>query len=147
MEDLFRTAFSNLTRDMSYQLERSFTRGKEPSVKQAVRSDVLTENIKHAIATGNWTGGRAGVSQLLDRTSYMGTLSHMRRVVSPLSRSQPHFEARDLHPTQFGKICPNETPEGPNCGLVKNLALMTKISEGSDPKEIEEIIKNMGVLN
>ncbi len=147
MEDLFRTAFSNLTRDMSYQLERSFTRGKEPSVKQAVRSDVLTENIKHAIATGNWTGGRAGVSQLLDRTSYMGTLSHMRRVVSPLSRSQPHFEARDLHPTQFGKICPNETPEGPNCGLVKNLALMTKISEGSDPKEIEEIIRQMEVLN
>lgn len=147
MEDLFRVAFTSLTRDMTYQLERSLARGKEPSVKQAVRSDVLTENIKHAIATGNWVGGRAGVSQLLDRTSYMGTLSHMRRVVSPLSRSQPHFEARDLHPTQFGKICPNETPEGPNCGLVKNLALMSKISEGSDPDEIENIINKMGVLN
>ena len=95
---------------MTYQLER-IDRGKEPLAKQAVCSDVLTENIKHAIATGNWVGGRAGVSQLLDRTSYMGTLSHLKRVVSPLSRSQPHFEARDLHPTQFGKICPNETPE------------------------------------
>lgn len=147
MEDLFRVAFTSLTRDMTYQLERSLARGKEPSVKQAVRSDVLTENIKHAIATGNWVGGRAGVSQLLDRTSYMGTLSHLRRVVSPLSRSQPHFEARDLHPTQFGKICPNETPEGPNCGLVKNLALLAKISEGSDPAEIENVIKKMGVLN
>jgi DNA-directed RNA polymerase subunit B" len=147
MEDLFRVAFTSLTRDMTYQLERSLARGKEPSVKQAVRSDVLTENIKHAIATGNWVGGRAGVSQLLDRTSYMGTLSHLRRVVSPLSRSQPHFEARDLHPTQFGKICPNETPEGPNCGLVKNLALLAKISEGSDPLEIENIIKKMGILN
>ena len=102
MEDLFRVAFTSLTRDMSYQLERSISRGKELSIKQAVRSDVLTENIKHAIATGNWVGGRAGVSQLLDRTSYMGTLSHLRRVVSPLTRSQPHFEARDLHPTQFG---------------------------------------------
>jgi DNA-directed RNA polymerase subunit B" len=147
MEDLFRVAFTSLTRDMTYQLERSLARGKEPSVKQAVRSDVLTENIKHAIATGNWVGGRAGVSQLLDRTSYMGTLSHLKRVVSPLSRSQPHFEARDLHPTQFGKICPNETPEGPNCGLVKNLAILSKISEGSDPEELEAVIKKMGVIN
>ena len=145
MEDLFRVAFTNLTRDMSYQLERSLSRGKELSIKQAVRSDVLTENIKHAIATGNWVGGRAGVSQLLDRTSYMGTLSHLRRVVSPLTRSQPHFEARDLHPTQFGKICPNETPEGPNCGLVKNLALMCNISEGSDDKEIIDVIEQMDV--
>ena len=146
MEDLFRVAFTSLTRDMSYQLERSISRGKELSIKQAVRSDVLTENIKHAIATGNWVGGRAGVSQLLDRTSYMGTLSHLRRVVSPLTRSQPHFEARDLHPTQFGKICPNETPEGPNCGLVKNLALMCNISEGSDEQEIIDVIKKMNVL-
>ncbi|MEN4005787.1 MAG: DNA-directed RNA polymerase subunit B'' [Methanobacteriaceae archaeon] len=147
MEDLFRVAFTSLNRDMTYQIERSLARGKEPSIKQAVRSDVLTENIKHAIATGNWVGGRAGVSQLLDRTSYMGTLSHLRRVVSPLSRSQPHFEARDLHPTQFGKICPNETPEGPNCGLVKNLALLARISEGSDPEEIESVIKKMGILS
>ena len=145
MEDLFRVAFTNLTRDMSYQLERSLSRGKELSIRQAVRSDVLTENIKHAIATGNWVGGRAGVSQLLDRTSYMGTLSHLRRVVSPLTRSQPHFEARDLHPTQFGKICPNETPEGPNCGLVKNLALLCNISEGSDKQEIIDVISNMDV--
>ena len=143
MEDLFRVAFSSLTRDMSYQLERSLSRGKELSIKQAVRSDVLTENIKHAIATGNWVGGRAGVSQLLDRVSYMATLSHLRRVVSPLTRSQPHFEVRDLHPTQFGKICPNETPEGPNCGLVKNLALMCKISEGFDPEEVVSIISEM----
>ena len=145
MEDLFRVAFSSLTRDMSYQLERSLSRGKELSIKQAVRSDVLTENIKHAIATGNWVGGRAGVSQLLDRVSYMATLSHLRRVVSPLTRSQPHFEARDLHPTQFGKICPNETPEGPNCGLVKNLALMCKISEGFDPEEVVNVIRDMDI--
>ena len=42
---------------------------------------------------------------------------------SPLSRTQPNFEARDLHATHFGRICPSETPEGSNCGLVKNLAL------------------------
>jgi DNA-directed RNA polymerase subunit B" len=52
-----------------------------------------------------------------------------------------------LHPTQFGKICPNETPEGPNCGLVKNLAILSKISEGSDPEELEAVIKKMGTIN
>ena len=73
----------------------------------------------------------------------MATLSHLRRVVSPLTRSQPHFEARDLHPTQFAKICPNETPEGPNCGLVKNLALMCKISEGFDKEDVINVIRTM----
>jgi DNA-directed RNA polymerase subunit B" len=89
---------------------------------------VLTERLGHPLATGNWVGGRAGVSQLLDRIDYMASLSHLRRVISPLSRAQPHFEARDLHPTQWGRICPSETPEGPNCGLVKNFAQLVEIS-------------------
>ena len=58
----------------------------------------------------------------------MSTVSHLRRIQSPLSRSQPNFEARDLHATHFGRICPAETPEGSNCGLVKNLALSAIIS-------------------
>ncbi|MEE8403129.1 MAG: DNA-directed RNA polymerase subunit B'' [Candidatus Hydrothermarchaeaceae archaeon] len=145
MEDLFRVAFYNLTRDIKYQLERSVVRGKEPSVATAVRSDVLTERIRHALATGNWVGGRAGVSQLLDRTNYISVVSHLRRVISPLSRSQPHFEARDLHSTQWGKICPSETPEGPNCGLVKNLALACEFSTGYDEGEIKPKLYEMGV--
>ncbi len=102
---LFRNAFRALTRDIKYQLERNSGRGRTPSLKTAVRADVITERLRHALATGNWSGGKAGVSQLLDRTNYMSALSHLRRVVSPLSRSQPHFEARDLHPTHWGKIC------------------------------------------
>lgn len=145
IEDLFRVAFYNLTRDIKYQLERSVVRGKEPSVQTAVRSDVLTERIRHALATGNWVGGRAGVSQLLDRTNYMSVVSHLRRVVSPLSRSQPHFEARDLHPTQWGRICPSETPEGPNCGLVKNLALACEFSTGCDEGSVESAAFELGV--
>ena len=145
MEDLFRVAFYNLTRDMKYQLERSVVRGKEPSVQTIVRADVLTERIRHALATGNWVGGRAGVSQLLDRTNYLSIMSHLRRVVSPLSRSQPHFEARDLHPTQWGRICPSETPEGPNCGLVKNLALSSEFSTGTDEESVEKMLFNLGI--
>ena len=135
MEDLFRVSFSKLTRDMRYQLERAEMRKRELKVATAIRSDVLTERILHALATGNWVGGRAGVSQLLERTNYLATASHLRRIISPLSRSQPHFEARDLHPTQWGKICPTETPEGPNCGLVKNFSQLVEISVGAEGAE------------
>ncbi len=137
---LFRVALYSLTRDIKYQLERTAVRGRKPNIRTAVRADVITQRLKHALATGNWVGGKAGVSQLLDRTNYISSLSHLRRVVSPLSRSQPHFEARDLHSTHWGKICPNETPEGPNCGLVKNIAMMAYISVGTEETGVEKAL-------
>lgn len=145
MEDLFRAAFSNLIKDLKYQLERSYTRKKELRISSAIRPDLLTHKLLHALATGNWIGGRTGVSQLLDRTSNMSALSHLRRVTSPLTRSQPHFEARDLHPTQWGRLCPNETPEGQNCGLVKNYALVIDVSEGFGERELSWLLKDLGV--
>ncbi len=145
MEDLFRVAFTNLIKDLKYQLERGYTRKKGLKISSAIRPDLLTHRLLHAFATGNWVGGRAGVSQLLDRTSNMSALSHLRRVTSPLTRSQPHFEARDLHPTQWGRLCPNETPEGQNCGLVKNAALIIDVSEGYDEKEVIWLLKDLGV--
>jgi len=67
-------------------------------------------------------------------------------VISPLSRAQPHFEARDLHPTQWGRLCPSETPEGPNCGLVKNFAEMVELSTGVDDIEpVKQVLYNLGV--
>ncbi len=145
MEDLFRVAFTNLIKDLKYQLERGYTRKKGLKISSAIRPDLLTHRLLHAFATGNWVGGRAGVSQLLDRTSNMSALSHLRRVTSPLTRSQPHFEARDLHPTQWGRLCPNETPEGQNCGLVKNCALIVDVSEGTDEKDVIWLLKDLGV--
>ncbi|MCY3412770.1 MAG: DNA-directed RNA polymerase subunit B [Candidatus Heimdallarchaeota archaeon] len=142
---LFRNAFRSLTRDIKYQLERNINK-KGSILKTAVRADVITERLRHALATGNWVGGKAGVSQLLDRTNYMSALSHLRRVVSPLSRSQPHFEARDLHPTHWGKICPNETPEGPNCGLVKNLALQAYISIDIDSSHVLKELLDLDLI-
>ncbi len=124
MEDLFRVAFANLVKDLKYQLERSYARRRELKISSSIRPDLLTQRLLHALATGNWVGGRAGVSQLLDRTSNMSTLSHLRRVTSPLTRSQPHFEARDLHPTQWGRLCPNETPEGQNCVTPETAVLL-----------------------
>ncbi len=145
LEAIFRLAFANLLKDIQFQLERSYSRGRQLVLATSVRTDVLTERLLHSLATGNWPGGRTGISQLLDRTCYVSTLSHLRRVVSPLSRSQPHFEARDLHPTHWGRICPVETPEGPNCGLVKNLALLVEITTGSDPQEVLDVLPTLGV--
>nr|WP_198143892.1 DNA-directed RNA polymerase subunit B'' [Methanosarcina lacustris] len=145
MEDLFRVSFNRLARDIKYQLERANMRNRELNVATIVRADVLTDRLQHPLATGNWVGGRTGVSQLLDRNDYISTLSHLRRVISPLSRAQPHFEARDLHATQWGRLCPSETPEGPNCGLVKNFAQMVELSTGIE--EIESIKKILYDLN
>jgi len=146
MQDLFRTALNKLARDVKYQLERAHMRNRQLSVSTVVRSDVLTERLEHPLATGNWVGGRSGVSQLVDRTDHMGVLSHLRRLRSPLSRSQPHFEARDLHATQWGRICPSETPEGPNCGLVKNFAQAMELSQDvTDEQGLKRELVSMGV--
>ena len=148
LADLFRIAFRNLTRDLKYQIERiTIRRHAELSISNAVRPGIITDRIQHAVATGNWVRGRVGVTQLLDRTNFSSTLSHLRRLQSPLSRSQPNLEARDLHSTHWGRLCPNETPEGSNCGLVKNLAFSSSISIGCNPREVVSRLFKMGVVS
>jgi len=146
LADLFRVAFRNLCRDVKYQLERMSVRRRRLSISAAVRHGIITERIQHSLATGNWGHGRVGITQLLDRTNSISTFSHLRRLQSPLSRSQPNFEARDLHPTHWGRLCPNETPEGSNCGLVKNLSLMAKISVKRESSEIKQNLFRLGML-
>lgn len=145
MEELFRYAFQFLIKDIAYQAGRAEARGRRLVVQNLVRPDALTDRIKYAMATGNWIAGQTGVSQLLDRLSYLSSVSHLRRLISPLSKKHPHFKARDLHGTHWGKICPNESPEGPSCALVKNIALMCDISTGEDSQEIEKTLAEMGV--
>lgn len=145
LAELFRSAFWSLYRDMRYQFRRMSTRRKGVLISAAVRPGIITSRIQHALATGNWRRGRVGMTQLLDRTNTLSTLSHLRRLQSPLSRSQPNFEARDLHSTHWGRLCPNETPEGANCGLVKNLALMSSVSVGTDAEKVKRTLEFMGV--
>jgi DNA-directed RNA polymerase subunit B len=141
MEELFRTAFSALVKDIKYQTEKNYARRKKIDLRRAIRPEVFTKRIMYSLATGNWPGGRTGISQILDRTNYISVLAHLRRVTSTLSRTHPHFEARDLHGTHWGRFCPCETPEGQNCGLVKNLALSARITRYHDPKEIEKALE------
>ena len=146
LADLFRIAFRNLCRDIKYQLERMGFKRQMITISAAVRPGIISERLKHALATGNWGRGKVGITQLLDRTNLVSTLSHLRRLQSPLSRSQPNFEARDLHPTHWGRLCPNETPEGSNCGLVKNLALSASISVAVNVEAVRHVIHDMGVI-
>ncbi|MBS3157961.1 DNA-directed RNA polymerase subunit B'', partial [Candidatus Woesearchaeota archaeon] len=63
----------------------------------------------------------------------------------PLSTAQENFEARELHATHLGRLCPIETPEGTNIGLRKNLALLCKISQDSDNQEVVKQLKSIGL--
>jgi len=145
MQELFRVSFNKIARDIKYQLEKQHARHRTVNIRTAVRSNNLTESISYALATGNWTGGRSGVSQVLDRTNHLAAVAHRRRVSSLLSRSHPHFEARDLHSTQWGRLCPNETPEGQNCGLVKNLAIAAVVTTEVDESIVEKQLVKFGI--
>src|SRR3989338_4955761 len=147
MQELFRYAFQFLVKDRIYQASRADARGRRLQVHTLVRQDAMADRIRYAMATGNWIAGQTGVSQLLDRVSYASTVSHLRRVISPLSKKHPHFKARDLHGTHIGKLCPNETPEGPSCSLVKNLSIMAEVSVGMEDEEVLELLKIFDVKN
>ncbi len=144
--EIFRDAFQQLVTTISNELEEYISQRKKiRSLEVLVRPDIVTERVRAALATGNWTGNRTGVSQALDRTNWMSLLSHLRRVISPLSRGQSNFEARDLHGTHWGRLCPFETPEGINCGLVKNMAMTVFISVGVEEERIEKLLYQLGV--
>lgn len=128
---------------IKYNYQKIARRGKVPTVNTVVESNMLTNQIQSAFATGLWVGGRTGVSQRLERTNYMKTVSHLRNVVSPLSTQQEHFEARELHATHWGRLCATQTPEGPTIGLRKYLASMAKVSTGVNQDTGKEVIKNL----
>lgn len=128
---------------INYNYQKIAKRGKIPSISTVVESNVLTSQINSALATGLWIGGRTGVSQRLERTNFTRSLAHLRNVLSPLSTTQEHFKARELHATHWGRLDPSETPEGPTIGLRKYLAMMAEITTGLSPKKNEEIIEKI----
>lgn len=145
MADLFRVNFKVLIGDMLYNFQRIVKRGKFPSIRVVIRDKLLTSRIYSSMATGSWVGGRQGFSQRIQRLNFLETLSHLQRVVSPLSSSQENFDARELHCTHIGRLCPIETPEGTNIGLRKNLALLSKITHDDSEEEVIKNLKNMGL--
>jgi DNA-directed RNA polymerase II subunit RPB2 len=153
---LFRGLFKRLIKYITAAGQKAINRNRDVS-QWVVRHDIITQGLKYSLATGNWGDqkkahqARAGVSQVLNRLTYASTLSHLRRVNSPIGRDGKLAKPRQLHNTLWGMICPAETPEGHAVGLVKNLALMAYISVGSQPQPILEFLEewsteNMGKL-
>ncbi len=145
LADLFRVNLKVLVGDMLYNFQRIVKRGKFPSIKVIIRDKLLTQRIYSALATGVWIGGRKGVSQRMDRMNHLATLSHLQRVVSPLAATQENFEARSLHSTHLGRLCPTETPEGSNIGLRKNLALLASVTHEVDEAKLTEKLVSLGL--
>jgi DNA-directed RNA polymerase beta subunit len=145
LSDLVRVNLNILIEDLLYNFQRIVKRGKFPSIKVIIREKLLTSRLYSSMATGNWVGGRKGISQRIQRLNFLDTMSHLQRVISPLSASQENFDARALHATHLGRLCPIETPEGTNIGLRKNLALLCNNSHQSDEEELMKTIKELGL--
>ena len=146
-EQMFIGSFNDLVVDILMSFQRTVKRDKYHSMKIIIKEQLLTQKINSALAMGVWSDGRKGVSQYLKRENYFDMLSHITRVVSPLSTSQENFLARELHSTHYGRLCPIETPEGHSIGLRKNLALMTRITYQDNPNEekTKEVLESFGL--
>ncbi len=146
LADLFRINFRILINDILYNFQRLVKRSKFSSVKNIIRDKLLTSRIQSAMATGSWVGGRKGISQNIDRSNFLATMSHLQRVVSLLSASQENFEARELHPTHWGRLCCIETPEGTPIGLRKNFAMLCEVTqETGNEDKIKKSLESLGI--
>ena len=140
------------------QYFRNFLKSVESNIKDKLKNDktgrinledvfdtnIITNGMKYALATGNWGKNRVGVvlktgvAQVLQRLTFMSSLSHLRRLNTPLEKTGKITKPRQLHNTHWGMLCPAETPEGQACGLVKNLSLMAFVSVGTPSKLIQK---------
>ena len=150
---LFRGLFKNLIKQMRLFAQQYIDKGNDFNVELSIRARIISDGLKYSLATGNWGDqkkahqARAGVSQVLNRLTFAATLSHLRRVNSPIGRDGKLARPRQLHNTHWGMICPAETPEGHAVGLVKNLALMAYISVGSKVNPILEFLEEWSMEN
>ena len=150
---LFRGLFRTLIKQMKGYAQHYIDKGQTFNVECSIKPLIVSDGLKYSLATGNWGdqkkahSARAGVSQVLNRLTFASTLSHLRRVNSPIGRDGKLARPRQLHNTLWGMICPAETPKGHAVGLVKNLALMAYISVGSTVNPILEFLEEWSMEN
>lgn len=157
LNNLFRNYFNKLVKDMEKQVIREINTGSWKSkdnyeniinltnIYKIIKSTTIENGIKRALATGdfgikNTNSNKVGVAQVLNRLTYVSSLSHARRVSTPTDKSGKLIPPRKLHNTSWGFLCPAETPEGQSVGIVKNLSYMTHITIYSNSLPLYEYI-------
>ena len=116
----------------------------QTNIYKIVKTTTIESGLKYALATGNWgmktLPGKVGVAQVVNRLSHNGTISHLRRVNTPVEKTSKLIMPRKLHTTSWGYTCPAETPEGGAIGVVKNMAFTCEITLHVDPSAAERAI-------
>ena len=145
LQNQFRIGFSRLERVI-----------RERMTLQAQDLEVLTPhsliNIRPVVAAIKEFFGSSPLSQFMDQTNPLAELTHKRRLsaLGPggLSRDRAGFEVRDVHYSHYGRMCPIETPEGPNIGLISYLATFAKINEyGFIEAPFRRVDKETGIVS
>jgi DNA-directed RNA polymerase II subunit RPB2 len=145
LNNLFRNYYNKLVKEMQKQIVREINNGSWRSkedyeniinmtnIYKIMKSTTIENGINRALSTGDFSikqtnSSKVGVAQVLNRLTYAGTLSHSRRINTPLEKSGELIAPRKLHNTTWGFFCPAETPEGQSIGVVKNISYMTHIT-------------------
>ncbi len=150
---LFRQLFRRFTKETQMNMKELIDQNRENTLKNAIRSNIITHGLRYALATGNWGTNKSGqvqktgVAQVLNRLTFVSSLSHLRRLNTPLQKQGKLTKPRQLHNTHWGMVCPAETPEGQSCGLVKNLSMMAYVSVGTPSIIVQDTLESLGTEN
>jgi DNA-directed RNA polymerase II subunit RPB2 len=153
LNNLFRNYFNKLVKDMEKQIIKEINNGSWKSTEQymniinmtniykIIKSTTIENGLKKALSTGDFgikhtNSNKVGVAQVLNRLTYVSSLSHMRRISTPTDKRGKLIPPRKLHNTSWGYLCPAETPEGQSVGVVKNLSYMAHITIASNSEPI-----------
>ena len=157
LNNLFRNYFNKLVKEMQKQVVREINTGSWRSTEdyaniinmtniyKIMKSTTIENGISRALATGDFSikqanSSKVGVAQVLNRLTYVASLSHLRRVNTPLEKSGELIAPRKLHNTTFGFLCPAETPEGQSIGIVKNISYMSHITIPTNSSSLYEYV-------
>ena len=124
LEPVLRDAFARWTRAIQGQLD--LATGGIPTPRSVAATRAIATALEDFFA-------RSELSQVVDQTNPLAEINHLRRIsaLGPggLNRKRAGFEVRDVHPSHYGRICPIETPEGPNIGLIASLSIFARVDE------------------
>ena len=148
-EDLFKKYNSDLKKNIDQTLIKAGNGNIDIDIGRKMSSDIITHGLITSIATGNWNikrfkMNRSGVTELVNRLTYISALGYMTRINSQFEKTRKISGPRSLQPSQWGMVCPSDTPEGSSCGLVKSLSLLAHVTTSQNEKSIINFCINLG---